>query len=243
MSRGSGAENTLSTVDPSQKPPGENVGGVFRLDALSTGGGGASETYVAPKPKLSSQTLMLAVLLVAGGGLVYGMRLLGVGPLKNIASATIPDYDMTKTGVSKTSEHKKALEDLNANHTETQVPADQVQKNPFKLADSLSKQPQIGQEDTTGKQSAERARRDAEMRKRKIADAMSQLKVNSILGGSNPVARINGEFVRVGEVVNDVFTVTAIHGRSVDLQVDNQVISLTMDEDINNNKAGKKSAK
>ena len=48
------------------------------------------------KRKVSTQAIALGVLLAIGGGMIYGMRLLGIGPMTRIVSAAIPDYDLTK---------------------------------------------------------------------------------------------------------------------------------------------------
>lgn len=234
----SSSDKNLSTREES--PGQENLGGVFRLDALSPGAPAQSEAFTPTRAKLSTQTLLLGVLLLAGAGIVYGMRVLGVGSLRNFASATVPDYDISKTGVNKTLEHKRAIEALHASDIKTQVAPEDIRKNPFKMADALLRSDPGDDGDKSAKQLADRLRRDTESRKSRIAAGVSKIKVNSILGGSNPVARIDGEFVRIGDQVDDLFTVTAIHGRTVDLECDGKSYSLTMDEDLNVNKKGKK---
>lgn len=236
------SDKSLSTRGEAEGEPGkENLGGVFRLDALSPGASASGEAFTPTRGKLSTQTLLLAVLLFSGVGIVYGMRVLGVGSLKNLASASVPDYDISKTGVNKTLEHKLAIEALHASDVRVQVPTEEVQKNPFKMADALSKTAApAGDDDKRAKQMADKLRRESESRKQHVADTVSKMKVNSILGGSNPVARIDGDFVRVGDTVADVFTVKSIVGRTVELEVDGKVFALTMDEDLNENKKSKK---
>ena len=163
-------EKSLSTVGPSPtRDAADNLGGVFRLDALSPGSdGGTSDSHAGGGNRLSTQTLLLAVLLAGGVGLVYGMRVLGVGSLKNEADASVPEYDLARTGVNKTAEHKRAIEELNANHVSTQVPADQVWKNPFRMAEALAKAsaPTAPGEDPSVK-ALERLKHDTEARKKR----------------------------------------------------------------------------
>ena len=235
MSSGNTDSKAITSRDGEQAPGSENLGGVFRLDALSPGSESGDPSFSqGKKGKLSTHTLFLAILLASGVGIVYGMRVLGVASLRNFATAGVPDYDISKTGVNKTLEHKKAIEDLKATDIKTQVPPDEVQKNPFKMADALSKTvAPVGGADPRDRQMAERLRKEAEARRKRIADALSKMKVNSILGGPKPVARVDGDFVRIGDTLEDFFTVKAIQGRTVELECDGETYTLTMDDDAN----------
>ena len=51
---------------------------------------------------------------------------------------------------------------------------------------------------------------------------------------SSTVARISGEAVRVGDTVAEYFTVTAIHGRTVELTADGMPFTLDMQDDALN---------
>ena len=223
--------------------------GVFRLEAMAPGAdgsaGGAVGLAAPKKRKISTQAIALAGLLALGGGMIYGMRLLGIGPLTNLAATIVPDYDLTKPS-SRAADHQKIIQDLAANHAASQVPVEEVQKNPFKMADVVSPATvATGDPNASGRAAAERAKRDVELKRGKVQGALAQLKVNGIIGGSNPVARISGEAVRVGDTLADgLFTVKAIHGRSVELTVantDGETVELTMDDDgMNSTKPKKK---
>lgn len=223
--------------------------GVFRLEAMVPGAdgsaGGASGLAAPKKRKVSTQAIALTVLLAVGGGMIYGMRLLGIGPLTNLAATVVPDYDLTKPS-SRVADHQKIIQDLAANHAASQVPVEEVQKNPFKMSDVVSPAPvAAGDPNAAGRAAAERAKRDVELKRGKVQGALAQLKVNGIIGGSHPVARISGEAVRVGDILADgLFTVKAIHGRSVELSVantDGETVELTMDDDgMNSTKPKKK---
>lgn len=222
----------------------EKMTGVFRLESASAQAGEPPQIQFAPPPsrKISTQILGLVAVLALGGGLLYAMRLVGIGPLKNFALAKAPDYDLSQVGVNKTSEHKRVLEELTANYTKAQVPLDKVQRNPFRLAEGMAKtesKPLPGEDPAKASEAAKV--RTAEQRRQKIRQTLDSLVLNGVLGGSNPVARISGDAVRVGDTVAELFTVKAIHGRSVDLEVDGQTFSLDMHDDAKN--ATKKPAK
>jgi len=75
------------------------------------------------------------------------------------------------------------------------------------------------------------ARRLAELQARlaKVQSEFNKLELNSVLGGSMPIARISGEAVRVGDKIGDYFTVVAIHGRSVELSAEGEIYTLFME--------------
>lgn len=223
-----------STDKPDAAPDGV-VGGTFRLDAMAPGSAdGATDVLAAPPRKglRSTQTIALALLVAAAGGVVYGMRQAGIGPMAAFATTKMPDYDVTKAPGSKTADHKRVLAQLEAANTGSQVPADQVQKNPFRIADLLATDAEPLDEnagEAAERARAERMRRDAEAREKRVATELAGLKVNSIMGGSNPVARISGELYRVGDVIGE-FTVKDIRSREVDLDSDGHVYTLSLDQ-------------
>ena len=217
--------------------------GVFRLETMAPGVDNAQQGgLVTPrKRKVSTQAIALGLLLALGGGMIYAMRLLGIGPLTTLAKTVLPDYDLTKPS-ARAADHQKILQDLAANHAASQVPADEVQKNPFRMADVVAPTTTVstGDPNAAGRAAADRARRDAESKHGKVQAALSSLKVNGIIGGSNPVARISGEAVRVGDTVGEIFTVKAIHGRGVELEHDGVSYELSMDDEAANSTKPKK---
>ncbi len=256
QSSNSGALMPLDDQQSEQAP----AAGVFRLETLAPGAGGDSSQpggmggmggaggLIAPKKrKVSTQAIALGALLALGGGMIYAMRILGIGPLTTLAKTVVPDYDLTKPS-ARAADHQKIIEDLAANHAASQVPVEEVQKNPFKMSDVVSPAAPVagakGDPNAAGRAAADRARRDAELKRGKVHGALSQLKVNGIIGGSNPVARVSGEAVRIGDTLAEgMFTVKAIHGRSVELELvngDGQTFELTMDDDAMNSTKPKK---
>jgi hypothetical protein len=233
------SDPTLSSIDPaSPDAPVKNGadaagggGGVFRLDSLAPGAtefGDAGSS--GRKRKFSTQTLALTFLLAAGGATVYGMRMIGIGPMAALARGKMTEFESAVTPATRGADHKRVIEDLTTSHVNSQVPADQVQKNPFRMAEALSADVKPS-DNGAAKAGADRVRRDAEARRKKIETTIATLKVHGILAGSNPVARISGQTVRVGDTVEEVFTVKAIHGRAVDLEADGEVFTLSIDDD------------
>jgi hypothetical protein len=208
--------------------------GTFRLDAL---GGVGAALEGPPKRRIPTQAVVMVALVLVAAGALFAMRRLGMGPLSAIAEPPKIEYDYEKAGAG--ADHRKLLADLSVSHVDHQVPSDQVQKNPFRLPE-LEK-PAVATP-TPGKPTKDPEQEAREARAKLIADTLGTLKVHSVLSGSVPVARINDENVRVGDRLATVFTVVAIGQRSVDLQADEQVYTISIDDEVNRGPAGRKPA-
>ncbi len=244
-STSSNSETSLASLDTpgkglrndpkSEGGGGGGGGGVFRLDALAPGAAGSgADPFAAPKPKLSQSLIFFLLLVIAGGAILFFMRQIGIGPMASLATMKAPDYDVTKDLKGKTGDHKRVLKDLSESSVKTQVPIEQVQKNPFKLSDMINTTPQPGEDsEAAARALTERARRDADARSRQIEGILSNLKVHAILGGSgsNPVARINDQAVRLGDTIEELLTVSAMKDRSVDLECDGKIYTISLDDD------------
>lgn len=190
--------------------------------------GGSTIDQALPEKKRpipDSVALLLLVIAVAGGGL-FTMRKLGLGSKLQFASVTI-DYAIEEN--AHTGDEDDLLEDLRNNDIE-QVPLSQVQKNPFQLIDdghAVAELP-IGPRSENAAE-AERRRQVME-RQQMIVRAYAGLDLNSILLGTVPVARISGNTVRVGDLVDGLFHVRTITARAVDLEVDGKMYTLSLGE-------------
>jgi hypothetical protein len=188
------------------------------------------------------------VLVIAGGGIVYGMRQAGIGPMAVFATAKMPDYDVTKSTGSKTADHKLILRDLASTGVTGQVPADQVQKNPFVIAELLHEDvAAIGDDQSAAHEKArqERMKRDSEAHRKMVESELAGMKVNGIMGadstGTAGVVRIDGELYRVGDEVAELFKLKAIHSRSVELLDEHRNETHTVSLDgTNESKSSKK---
>ncbi len=233
-------KNAVGDDDTAIEPAGKESSGPggFRMDSLAPGMGEITDAGARPK-KYSETLVFFAVLLVAAAGVLFGLRKIGVGPLRAGASTTTTKVDLAAAQAG-TADHRKVLADLRASQVGAQVPVEQVQRNPFKLVDSLKKE--TAEVTDTGKpdQSAERLRQLAENHKRKVADALAHLQVHGVILGSTPVARISDGIYRVGDTIDDMFTVKAIEGRGVQLEANGETYTLTLDDQNANSNSPRK---
>lgn len=177
----------------------------------------------APASRISSGTLILLSVVVAAAGVLYLMRQFGLGSQLHLVEVNI-DYPIDGDNSAELAKNQKVLDQLRDGAVVAQVPLKEVKKNPFELiADETQAEP-------TARPSApiDREAYERQQRAMLIQSTLSSLKVNSVLGGSVPLARVSGETVRVGDTIGGLFVVTSIHGRTVELLVDGKTYLLTM---------------
>lgn len=210
----------------------ENGAGVMRMDMLPGSGVEAGEAP-AKQSRVSRQTVLMILVFAAAGGALFAMRHLAMGPQSSVAEVQI-DYDLHAAPAPVSgARHRRILDDLSTTGAEVQVPPDLVQKNPFKIAESLTRPEPVrdtgpGDADRRAREEAERLRREQERRQREIESALASLNVQSVVGGPVPVARISGRTVRIGDVVEGIFTVVGIEGRSVTIEADGKLYTISM---------------
>jgi hypothetical protein len=204
-----GEEHGLST------DTGES-GQTMRIDML--GGEGGETVIEAPsRPKIPPYVIMLAVLVVASGGVLFGMRKIGMGAGLLADAAPEIIYDVTKPQGNITEDHQRALAQLRGDHTVGQVPVENVQKNPFELDSILPEQVETPTHPVNSETEAQRQAREL---KSKIVSTYKTLRVQAVVGGSNPVAKVSDGLYRIGDRIGGVFQVIAIHDREVELKGD-----------------------
>lgn len=173
------------------------------------GGGGA-------RGRLSGGFLLLALVLAIAGGMLFAMRKFALGGKLEFVEIKI-DYPLETIGRSgaRSAEHRQALYDLSASDAVVQIPLSRLSRNPFELEDAP--RPSDTPAADAGLEESERIRMEQEARAREVQMTFEALELNSVVTGAVPVARISGQAVRVGDTIADLFTIVAIHGRSVDL--------------------------
>lgn len=191
---------------------------------------GAGAEQLAPEPARGrfGGFAMLGIVILVAGGVLGVMRWLGMGTHLQLATVKI-DYALDESA-SAIADHSRVLGDLRDSEKLVQVPLDKIQMNPF-LWNALGlTAPQAKAEADPAASQAELSRRAAEARRQEIQRALAALKLNSVMGGSAPIARVSGTLVRPGDRVGELFTVKSIGGRSVELTADGETYTLTIGE-------------
>ena len=190
--------------EPQQMPlgvGGDDFGGDDGFDPLA----GAEA-----KSKINTGAVLIALVVAIAAGGLFVMRTLA--KMNNIATADSTTEEkinaflnvLTGNGANQGDNNsvlvdgdESALHVLRETYTDRQVPLDNVQRNPFVIDETRAVAPTPGNPQGAAP-SAEQRRTAMEQRFRA---AGKHLKVDSTLLGSTPLANINGEIYRVGDVL------------------------------------------
>lgn len=208
---------------------GDSDDGMNTMAVLSTLGGSGGEDALAEgerlgldpdsgKAKLSGSTLAVGVVVTLGAATVLGMKLtlgaMGVSTGPAEAMAEIDSFIATQSAAEKAGadgpikapdeESQQVLEELKQNPTDHQVPAEEVESNPFDISQIVRTKTATD----TGNTAPAPDSREAALKRAQTA--ASKLKVDGISG---PIVFIDGRDYRVGDTIDgDQFELTSIDG-------------------------------
>jgi hypothetical protein len=198
--------------------PGE-TGGFRGLPGASTGDAPVVDT--SPRRGQASQQIIVVVLLLSvSGAAIFGMRHLGARAGMDM---TVTEIGLKIGDEKESAERAKSYERIMADLQRMQRPLDvamgDFQKSPFML--DMPEQPVATNVEDEELKRAEQARREAAARRDATLRTLGGLQLQSVLGGSKPLARINNETVHVGDKVGGSFVVKEIRGREREVVLDN----------------------
>ncbi|MEM6393472.1 MAG: hypothetical protein AAF797_11915 [Planctomycetota bacterium] len=198
----------------------------------------------APKPKkLSPTAIALVVVLGISAAALFAMKMTS-GP-QSVDASTADAIAQIDSALQRFTNPDKVdandplhpdnleaiyntsdlIEQFDLDRTEKNVPVEEVQKNPFRLEAQKAADPV----DPDAALKAEQARLMEEQAK-KLAALRSEfqtLTLQSVMNGPNPIAVINGDFLRVGATVGS-FTITRIDRLTVTLEADDVSYDLSV---------------
>jgi hypothetical protein len=212
-------------------PERESAGAASFLAELR-GGDAAPETPVLPgvvsRRRVNVQTLVVAAVIAASAGLLYAMRRHGMGAGMTFQTLNI-EYDWERIGSVSRAHQQRVLEDLARSGEPVKPPVEHLPKNPFRLDLQTAVAVVPGQTTDPGAESARLAELNRQVREKELRSALATVHLQSTMGGRVPLARVNGKLVKVGDIVAGLFTVRAIHDRTVELEADGKVFAVIMD--------------
>ncbi len=214
---------------------------VMPLSALTGGSGDAGEGSGADtgaeallassasrrRSPWAGMLVIVLVIAVAAAGL-YFMRRIGVGGSFAFANIEIEIPD----SLNNRDDLEVVMRDISEKTTEKQVPLQNVKKNPFYIARQANPTDDVeparvdnGEQERLERERAERARLAA------VEKAYKSLKLQSIMGGSRPMAMIDGRLHQIGARINEYFKITRIDDRSVEIRTEaGEAYTLTLGE-------------
>lgn len=206
----------------------ETDDGMNTMAVLSTLGGGGDDALAEGEPlgldpdsgkaKLSGSTLAVGVVVVLGAVTLLGMKLtlgaMGGGSGPSEAMAEIDSFIAKQAAAQETGhdgpikapdqESNQVLEELKQDPTDHQVPAEEVDTNPFDISNIVTRVTTT----TTGNTDPSIDPREAALQRAKTA--AGKLRVDGISG---QVVFIDGKDYRIGDTIGDgVFELSSVDG-------------------------------
>lgn len=186
-----------------------------------------------PASKIPPQFRLLIPALAASAALLYGMRFMGTRGGMAMADVDLTyQRDETVAGGAKDAVMKQLAE----NEIPPQIGAEFIDKNPFLLG-SLQTESIVEVEPKTEDEAAILARRMLEEQQRKQAERAEAIKrelegirLQGVMQGRVPLARVNGQVAKIGDMLGEHLKVVEIHGRSIVVEADGERYTVDMPE-------------
>jgi hypothetical protein len=181
--------------------------------------------------RVSAQVVILLLVVGASAASLWWMRREGMKVGVNFQEMKLeysePDAEKART-------YARIMADLARIQTPLDVALCEFGKSPFMLETGQARVGEpvaspakgLSAEELAAREAAERA----EARRLEIRGLLENMRLQGIMGGRVPLARIDGQTLQVGDKVGEFFTVVAIEGRAVTLEADGEKYTLTMDE-------------
>lgn len=225
-------DDTENSFDASAPEVGGEGGRLF-VD-LGAGAGAVPVRAEVGKNQFlrSSHTAVLGFMIVLAAGGIGGMRLLGLG-VRSAAADIEVAIERTVQPTIATAKFEALMADLEQGDRPVQIPTTKLsRRSPFELsvaeADVVATGPTESDAEREARLALEEQARVEAARKARIASELGRLKLFAIVGGRNPAARINMTVVREGDLVAELFRVTAINARSVEIECDGERYELEL---------------
>lgn len=182
--------------------------------------------FAGPRKGITGQTIVLLILVGCSAAALMGMRVVAQRSGMDLRPVELPkeltDAAEPSTGQSK--DFERVMSDLQRMQQSIDVQLGELGTRPFGPRRTVAIGPVGPQEDMN-----DLAAREAAAKRRRLDDAFAKLHLQSVLGGSVSVARINSKAYRVGDTIDGVFEIVAISGRRVELRAEDVEFTLDMD--------------
>lgn len=189
--------------------------------------------------RFTGQTMVLVLILGVSAASLLTMRQMSKRSgirLETVEVAYTPDENARRRAVDQA----RIVQFLTESGSPVQVPRESLDKNPFYLGlDNAALPVGLDPAELEAHRKAELARQEAAAREAQIQSTLASFTLHSVLGGRNPIARVNDFTVRPGDIIADLFTVVAIEGRTVTLECDGKQYTLDLDAKKDQPGAGK----
>lgn len=186
--------------------------------------------------KTNTQVLIMACVIAIGAGAIYGMRYIGMraGLDEEIVSI---EYAADENSADFSKRFRSVMRTLDKSTVSVQISdTDSFAAHPFSRPSSMSEDvvamdPGMSEEERLALQKERDRKRAIKLRHEQVVDEAMGFKLQSIIGGSRPAARISGKAVRAGMSLGEYFKVIKISSNSVIIEGDGMRFELSMREE------------
>ena len=190
----------------------------------------------ASTSKINVQVLIAVCVLAIGGGAIYAMRYIGmqagldeqVHTIDYTSETSTSDFSRRYNSVMRALEKSKTSVQLADESSFAPVPF--MRPSPVK-EHAVPVKPGMSEEERLALQRKRDHERAIKERRDRVINEAMRFKLQGIIGGSRPAARVSGQPVRAGMKLGEYFTVEKITGRSVIIEADGIRFELTMGHD------------
>ena len=192
-------------------------------EAAAANGPDLSSLQSRTTRRVSTQTLVMALVLSTSAASLYLMRMQGIKSGFKLKLTDLKvDEGLERLAAPASPQQRQIMADIENSALPFQAPVEKLQKNPFLLEGNETVEAPLDIK------LPNQAELDRQKRLADIKSRLGTLQLNGVLQGTVPVARINGKMVKVGDMIEEFFLVAQIHDRCVDLIADGQNFTLNM---------------
>lgn len=181
--------------------------------------------------RTSTQVVILLLVVAVSAVSLWWMRREGTRVGVTFAELKV---DYTEPDAEKARTYARIMADLSRIQAPLDVALGEFGASPFMLESGkpVVKHGQVvmptgpSAEEVAAREAAEKA----EARRLELESALGNLRLQSIMGGRVPLARVDDRTVRIGDTIGEYFVVTDISGREVTVTADGQTFTLSLAE-------------
>lgn len=182
-----------------------------------------------PKNRLSGQLACMVIIVAVSAATIFFMRQYGVKAGINFDTVAV-EYQQPDEAKART--YERIMSDLSRIQKPMEVALGEFGASPFMLDRPVTR---VNPADpnsaalTPEQIAAEAERRRLEQEREEMLLTLRNLKLQGVMGGHVPLARISDNTYRVGDVIYKTFTITKIEGREVTVECKGEEFTLSME--------------
>lgn len=183
-----------------------------------------------PRNRISGQLACMVIIVAVSAATIFFMRQYGVKAGIDFDTVAV---EYQQPDEAKARSYERIMADLARIQKPMEVALGEFGASPFMLDQPVTKvnpNNPSGPSMTAEEIAAEAERRRLEQQREEMLMALRSLKLQGVMGGSVPLARISDQTYRVGDEIYETFTITKIEGREVTVTCRGETFVISMED-------------